>query len=360
MAATSPKNGDTCIFQNPDVKVTFNSGSEPSNVTTDNFKVTGPYGVVAGQVSWDASTRTATWITQPTNGRETKGPGLDEASNYTATISGFTGGPYSFTFQTGPCKNVYPATVQLVDVGTQETTIFGINNNGALTGEASDKGASLGFGFIWNNGQVTKLKGTGYKINDSNSVSGMYAVNGIQKGFLYQNGQYTDVIPPSATGAGDQIWAYGINNMGVVVGYYVVNPPGGGLSTKVSGFVRQPDGSYSDFKMLPKDINNFGHIALAESNVSELYTGTYNPIVVCGQDVQVEGLNNSDDTVGYAVCNGVWDITSGPYVKRGGTAYQVVVPGCRSVSVYGINDKGQVVGSCGNETGGHGFIATPK
>lgn len=349
------------MWQNPDVKVTFNSGSAPSTVTADNFKVVGPFGEVPGQVTWDANTRTATWITQPQQARQSRGLDLDMVSNFTATISGFTGGPYSFTFQTGPCKNIYPATIQLVDIGTQYTNLYGINNNGVLAGYASNKDGTA-YGFIWNNGQVTKLKDIAYKINDNNAVVGVYGVNGFQRGYLYQNGQYTDIIPPSATGASDQIWAFGINNLGVVVGYYVVNPPGSSEPSKVSGYVRQSDGSYSDFKMTPEAINTFGHIALWEGNNSEIYNGTYNAISVCGHDVNVYGINDNDDTVGYAVCDTAagWDEPTIAYVKRGGTPYQVVVPGCRYPSVYGVNNKGQVVGSCDNEQGGHGFIATPK
>src|SRR4051794_20127365 len=112
IASTSPKNGDTCVSQQPKIQVTFNSGSAPSTVTTDNFKVTGPAGEEDGQVTWAAASRTATWVTRPVNSRETTGPDLGMASNFTVTISGFTGGPYSFTFQTGPCgpPAVYSAT----------------------------------------------------------------------------------------------------------------------------------------------------------------------------------------------------------------------------------------------------------
>jgi len=355
------------VSQQPTIQVTFNSGSAPSNVTSDNFTVTGPTGQEDGQVSWDPATRTATWVTRPINSRETAGLPLGMASNYTATVSGFSGGPYSFTFQTGPCAPpaVYAATTQIIDVGSSLTNIFGVNNAGVVSGWAISAGTSLGF--IYNHGRVTNLKDFANKINDNNAVVGTYptpggpSAGGFQRGYLYQNGQYTDIIDPQATQPRDQDWAYGINNLGVIVGHYVANDQTTGQTIKSSGFIRQPDGTYTDFQQLPEDINNSGHIVVWTGNTSFLYTGTNNNIAVSGcSNVTAYGLNDNDDIAGTVGGCSSWPNGGGAFVKRAGTVYQVVVPGCQAVRAYDINNAGVVVGVCNDKKGEHGFIATPK
>ena len=349
--------------------VTFNSGSAPTNVTSDNFKITGPYGAVAGQVTWDANSRTATWVTQPISSRYSEGPDLDMASNYTATVSGFNGGPYSFTFQTGPCGNVYAANTQIVDLEDAATHVYGINDSGAISGDTTSKAGTM-YGFVRINGSVTKLKGTAYKVNGNNAAVGMYptagdpaAGGGWERGFLYQDGAYTEIRPPSSTGPHDQIWAYSINNLGVIVGQYNLTDAATGQYTYSSGFMRQPDGTYSDIGKVPEDINTQGHIVYWQGNTSSLYNGTYNNIAVPGcSTIYGYGLNDSDDIAGYAGgCDtSIWQQGRGGFVTRSGKTWQVVVPGCRFVTPYDINNQGQVVGVCTNEFGDHGFVATPK
>lgn len=303
--------------------------------------------------------------------RDSSGPDLDMASNYTATISGFTGGPYSFTFQTGPCQNVFAANTQIVDIGANATHFYGINNNGAIVGDATEKDSSF-YGFLRANGTDTKLKGTAYKVNDSNAAVGMYPTagsaaggGGWERGYLYQNGTYTDINPYGTPGPMDQIWAYAINNLGVILGQYNITDSSTGQYTKSSGFERQPDGTYSDIAKVPEDMNTQGHIVFWQGNTSALYNGgTYTNITVpgCTADVYAYGLNDNDDIAGYATgCDTAsWPQGRGGFVTRGGKTWQVVVPGCRFVTPYDINNQGQLVGVCTNESGDHGFIATPK
>jgi hypothetical protein len=243
--SVSPAGGSTCVLQNPSVQVKFAAGSAPKNVTSDNFKVSGPFGEQQGVVSWDASSETATWRSGPILPRETSGPDLGMLSSYTATISGFSGGPYSFTFQTGPCgpPSLYPATAQLFDIPNSKLTwIFGLNNAGALTGVYEDQ-SSQDHGFLFANGQLTNLKWQAEKSNNVGAVVGFYGPN--ITGYLYQNGQYTDIIDPSANVAGDQNWAYGINDSGVIVGRWNANHVSPFITSR--GFLRQPDGTYKDF-----------------------------------------------------------------------------------------------------------------
>ena len=349
------------------MQVKFNPGMAPSTVDSSNFTVTGPFGQEAAQVTFDSSTNTATWVTYPPQTGQSGVP-LAMASNYTATISGLTGGPYSFSFQTGPCGPVYPATYQMYDVPNAfNTYLYGINENGVVTGRYDTSTGD--YGFILDHGQLTSLNIIGYKINDSNAVVGVLnKVPGAQPtpvaledAYLYQDGQYINVNPPNSNAPPDQNWAYGINNAGVIVGYYVINQSGTGQIQKTSGFVRQAGGSYQDIQQVPMGINNLGHIAGQTNNASWIYiNGVYNNLVVPGcSDVSAEGINDSDDTVGYAaVCN--WPNLSGAYVKRGGNAYQVVVPGCVYVRAEDIKNNGVIVGMCSNEKGSHGFIGTPN
>ena len=345
--------------------VKFNPGMAPSTVNNSNFTVTGPFGAEAGQVSFNASDNSATWITQPTSTRDQRGPDLAMVSNYTATISGISGGSHSFTFQTGPCNGAYPATTQIYDVPNSNlTAINGINNNGVMVGTYAVSGGQFWSGFILNNGQLTTLEGPGWKINDSGAVAGTYTPNGLQRGFMFQSGKSTDIVDPQATASQDQNWAFGINNSGVIVGYYVENQAGTGQTLKVSGYIRQADGTFQDINPVAEDINNNGHVVGQDNNVTWIFNnGTYTNVTIpggCG-NIQGYGINDNDDTVGFAAgCPSLPSPWDGAYVKRGNNVYQVVVPGCTVVSAYGINNAGVVVGSCQNPKGNHGFIATPK
>lgn len=355
------------MLQDAPVQVKFNPGMAPSTVNSSNFVVQGPFGQEAGQVTFDSSTNTATWVTRPPQTGEAGLP-LAMESNYTATISGLTGGSYSFSFQTGPCGPVYAANYQMYDAPNALNTYFyGINNKGVVAGQYDTNTGS--YGFILDNGQLTSLSIIAYKINDNNAVVGLLsnvpgaqpAPVGLEDAYLYANGQYTNVNPPQSNAPPDQNWAYGINNAGVIVGYYVINQQGTGKIEKTSGFVRQADGTYQDIQQVPRGINNLGHIVGQTNNASWIYVnGVYNNLVVPGcAEVTAYGINDSDDTVGSAsVCN--WPNKSGSFVKRGANAYQVVIPGCVFVDAADIRNDGVIVGSCSNEKGSHGFIGTPK
>ena len=105
-----------------------------------------------------------------------------------------------------------------------ETYVNDINNNGVAVGHGGDTFYKKGF--IYSNGQYTDLQPPGwwrdaraYGINDSGVVVGFCDANPetsnpSYKGFIYNNAEYTFLVPKD--------WntsiAFDINNNGVVVG----------------------------------------------------------------------------------------------------------------------------------------------
>jgi uncharacterized repeat protein (TIGR03803 family) len=109
VASTSPASGATAVATTSLVTATFNAAMESSSITAANFtltNVTNGGTAVAGTVTYDASSQTATFT--PTGG-------LSEATTYTATLtSGITdaGGaplasaPFTWTFTTSLAPTV--------------------------------------------------------------------------------------------------------------------------------------------------------------------------------------------------------------------------------------------------------------
>ena len=88
-----------------------------------------------------------------------------------------------------------------------------------------------------------------------------------------------------------------------------------------------------------------GHSILADSFTYA--SGVYTPINFPGFDAT--GINNNGQIVGR--------VLGGSYLDTNGVFTQITVPGIGSgVSVFAINDVGQIVGNYGNETGSFGFL----
>jgi hypothetical protein len=157
---------------------------------------------------------------------------------------------------------------------------FGINNNGVVVGGGTDS-------------------------------------SGIQKGFIYDAGNYTELLPPGWSGA----FAFDINDSGAVVGEYPFYQ---------GGFIYHNAGTYT-----------------------ELFSPS-------GWSVQAAfSINNGGVVVGSG------HIETAPFRQIGfmydaGIYTELLPPGCSDAGAYGINDNGVVVGdaACGGLQ--KGFIATPK
>lgn len=216
---------------------------------------------------------------------------------------------YSFTFLTNPTEDPRPVAAN------------GINNSGQIVGSIYN---AVG-GFLYTGGTYTTIDVPGsvqtniWGINNRGKVSGDYAdnVNGSTYLFTYKNGVNKNIDVPGVSF--DQI--FGINNRGEIVGTEV--PAGGG----VQGIL------YSHGTVTP----------ITDPNVDSAdYTIPF-------------GINDKGEIVGYAYGNdgyqgfldknGIFSVVSDP---------GVTVPGDGLIVPTDINDKGQIVGSFGNE----GFIET--
>jgi len=220
--------------------------------------------------------------------------------------------------------------------GSGFTYAYGINNNLYISGYCL--GSSLGFhyGLILNantevfttidnpNASLT-LAGdgtTGTGINDNGLVTGYYTdVNHAAHGFIRSADglTYTTIDYPSASGTN----AYGINNSGQVTGTCVY---GAGNH----GFVRSADGTqYTSF-----DVFN---APLGETNAQGV------------NDIgQVAGWYYGDDSHyhGFVRC-------------ADGSQLTIDYPSATVTEAFGINNTDQVTGLYTDSLGEHGFIATP-
>jgi probable HAF family extracellular repeat protein len=149
-----------------------------------------------------------------------------------------------------------------------------------------------------------------FGINDSGQILGYYVAGDVH-GFLLDNGSCTTVDPPGST----DTWAIGINASGQIVGTYYA----AGTS---HGFL----------------LNN----------------GTYTTIDVPGSIYTVpHGINDSGQIVGYYQAA---DNAYHGFLLDNGSYTTVDAPGSRATSTTGINASGQIVGSYSDDAGDHAFL----
>ena len=113
------------------------------------------------------------------------------------------------SWQTLPTSPDYPAEI---------TQYRGINEADIMVGYVGS------FGFIRDGNNWTYVSYPGADkteltdINENNQISGFARIDGIQKGFLYENGIFTDIIINEADI--NHVAAQALNDNGVVVGWY--------------------------------------------------------------------------------------------------------------------------------------------
>lgn len=364
VGATKPGNQEVCVSQATNVQISFSEGALGSTVNSNDLFITGPGGNVAAAVTYDVTLIIAT-IT----------PNASLAPNtvYNVTVQNVQDlagvamlRPYTFSFMTGPCGTSltpYPATYQTIQYpGATSTVLTSINANGDILGNASLSGGGTVNFVRSSSGAYTIIPnytGAQYtvaeKISDSGAVSGEYFdTNGTYHGFIWTGGAYTATFMYPGSG---QTYGRGINQSGEVVGQWTEANFANG-----SGYVRQPDGSFS---ALPgpngalelQDINNSGHVT---ATGGWLYAnGTWTQFEIPGipaYAVQPRGMNNKDDIAGVTMGNG--GITG--FVHSGSNNYAVFLPGSRETLALDINDSGVVVGWYVAQSGQtEGFIAAP-
>ena len=192
-----------------------------------------------------------------------------------------------------------------------------INDKGLVIGTGHDGTAIKGF--IYNNGAYTSLLPPGWRyaapvcINDSGEVvgEGDESEESPPKGFLYSEGGYTEILPPG-WGA---TYPSSINNKGEVVGY------GFGSTGNLAGFLYSK-GQYTE-------------LSFPGWNRTEAYC-----------------INDSGVVVGYFA----WPCDGRGFIYSAGQYTELLPPGYIESSASFINDNGTVVGSGYDGTTGKGFI----
>jgi probable HAF family extracellular repeat protein len=300
-------------------------------------------------------------------------------------------------------------TIQVTDLGTLPggygASARAINNVGQVTGTASDaSGASQQV--IWTDGTMIMAPAlaswtTPEAINDSRQVVGTMLMGTMfADGILWDPSGQAFVLPPVPGGYADWVTAHDINASGVIVGRsrdaalrdhcvlwqgttlirdlgfigsgnycdaYGINDLGDivGNANTVSG--AQPrgflwrNGSFTQLVGVASaavDINNSGLIAGTNGGIAAVWrNGVIETLpALAGGTVynHVTDLNNNGDVVGYGQSpSGVHMDT--PILWRGGTAIDLGRwPGGTESRAYGMNDNGQIVGEGNLVDGGPG------
>jgi probable HAF family extracellular repeat protein len=211
---------------------------------------------------------------------------------------------------------------------------------------------------------------TGYQytgVNGSGEMVGWYTdSSGDDFGLLYNGSTYTSLTEPSAQGSPPVVTkAFGINDNGQVVGYYVSLDPLVAQGNNQFGF-QYSGGTYTSLPWPPN--NPPGSASVAEAtgiNKAGQIVGWYQPaggiehsFLYSGGSYTVfdapggtgstyaEGINDNGQIVGYytdaygvthgflyTISNGSYTTLDDPSEGSGGATY-----------AYGINDSGQIVG----------------
>jgi probable HAF family extracellular repeat protein len=291
------------------------------------------------------------------------------------------------------------ATVTVSDLGTlpggSYASARAINNLGQVTGAASDASGAMQQ-VIWTDGTIITAPAwtswtTPEAINDSRQVVGTVNLGrGFAEGILWDASGQAFVLPPVPGGLVEWIRAHDINASGVIVGRssdasqvphcvlwqgttlirdlgfigsgnfceaYGINDLGDivGNANTVSGGQSRGflwrNGSFTQLVGVASaavDINNSGLIAGTNGGIAVVWrNGMIEtlPALAGGTTYNfVTDLNNNGDVVGYGQSpSGVhWDT---PILWRGGTAIDLGrFPGGTFARAYGMNDNGQIVG----------------
>jgi 6-phosphogluconolactonase (cycloisomerase 2 family)/uncharacterized membrane protein len=208
-----------------------------------------------------------------------------------------------------------------------------------------------------------------FKINSHGDIVGQYAGNnGLFHGFLLRNGNLTTLSFPGAS----DTYAFGINNSGIVVGYWdLLNSVGGvvayhGFMWKAGVFQQVDFPGSVDSSIL--GINVHGDF------VGSWDSGIHSPIAhgfICSSkqctsfDVPVAGatLTQPDDINANGQIAGAY-VDGGlihAFLIDGKNFTSLDFPGATSTVAWGINTAGQIVGTYHNADGSvHGFLAQPS
>lgn len=266
--------------------------------------------------------------------------------------------------------------------GTTFNQASGINSSGEIVGSYEDSDF-FSHGFLLKNGTTcdrssancitidvpgsfgTILTG----INDSEEIVGFYEAFGTPspRAFIYSHGTFTGIDCP---GALDTV-ATGINNAGDVVGHcsFEVAP----FTLGVLGFIRRQNNliMINTCQALPfqprtfvTGINNNGQIVGYCTGGDDTPTGF---ILTGGIPVFVgvtpAGINTAGEILESGGITGTVLLSGTSCSASAQNCATIACPDASFTSAFGIDDAGQVVGTCfissGSNQGRHGFVATP-
>jgi hypothetical protein len=220
----------------------------------------------------------------------------------------------------------------------------GINQAGAVVGTNGSSAVlfSNNSTTILPNPTPTTTSSIAFGINDKSAIVGQYTDSntGTTPGFLYSNGSFTTLNPVSPVGGVLVVNAQGVNNNGLVTGFYsTANTPVIDNNTPQHGFFY--------------------------NSVTKQYTLAPDPNQSNFFLVQLLGVNDNDIAAGY------WQDTAG---DQHGLLYnfltqtytflddpnQGVNGGISITQITGINDANQLSGFyVGTDGVQHGFVASP-
>ncbi len=150
--------------------------------------------------------------------------GAVETDSYAINNSGVIAGDYidSAGVQHGMLmmgKQVI--TIDNPNCAADTLTFYGVNSGNVAAGQCISASTGLLVALVWNKGKFTHLVPPGSTsanaagINDNGDVVGGYTdSSGQQHGFVYSNGKYVKLDPPSDAGLTVNAWS--INNQGYV------------------------------------------------------------------------------------------------------------------------------------------------
>jgi hypothetical protein len=307
--------------------LTIASGSD--TLTIDGF-ATGDFGIDTFEAIADPSATSSTQVAAINNSGEVVG-------YYSA--NGSSTSNVGFIDNNGTYTSIPSPSSQQVNF-----TPTSINNNGVVAGYSMNSSTDQNSGFVDNAGSFTSIidpnEGNGGStyvnaINDSGVTAGYYSVvnNGIlggTYGFIDNEGVFTNVSDPNANTAQNlSTEVTGINNSGVMVGYYFAPS-----STQKQGFI--------------DDNGVFTTINDPNGTSGTMLTGINNEGEITGDYFHNVKLPNqrlpTSVTQGFTYENGVFTSTGYPDTQA------------LTSNIDGINDNGEIVGS---NTANGDFEGTP-
>ena len=233
--------------------------------------------------------------------------------------------------------NVNNSTTAMANgINTSNEVVGGVNGNAfTLTNNFSTFNTLAPF-----NGTTTSETAAG--INDKGVIVGQYSdsATGLTPGFVYDHGTYTSLSPVAPVGGVLVVNAQGINNNGLVTGFYSTD----GTTTPVDGNEPQ-HGFFYDTK-------------------TNMYTLAPDPNQPNFFTVQLLGINDSNTAVGY------WQDSAG---DQHGLLYNfatqsysfvddpnaALINGIQITQITGITNSGEITGFYINQDGlAEGFVAT--